>query len=74
MKEFYSPDYLNPDKLNENEDTRTTLYWKPFLLTDASTRKVSIKFYNNDITKIMRLVLEGVNDDGKLVRVEKILQ
>ena len=74
MKEFYSPDYLNLNTATDSEDTRTTLFWRPFILTDKDNRKTTIKFFNNDITKVMRIVLEGVNEDGKVVRVEKIIQ
>jgi hypothetical protein len=74
MKEFYSPDYGNANTQLPGEDTRTTLFWKPFILTDKDNRKIVIKFYNNDITKVMRVILEGINEDGKLARVEKIIQ
>ncbi|HXB42727.1 MAG TPA: hypothetical protein VNV85_01655 [Puia sp.] len=73
-KEFYSPDYTNINTQNEAEDTRSTLLWKPYILTDKDTRKVIIRFYNNDITKVIRVVLEGINEEGKLARVEKIIQ
>jgi len=74
MKEFYSPDYTSMNTQNEAEDTRSTLYWSPYILTDKDNRKVTIKFYNNDISKVIRIILEGVNEDGKLARVEKIIQ
>jgi len=74
MKEFYVPNYLENNPENEKEDIRTTLYWKPFVLTDKDNRKVSIKFFNNDISKKLRIVLEGVNEDGKLTHIEKIIQ
>jgi hypothetical protein len=73
-KEFYSPDYTSINTQNEAEDTRPTLFWKPYILTDKDNRKVIIRFYNNDITKVIRVVLEGINEDGKLARVEKIIQ
>jgi hypothetical protein len=73
-KEFYSPDYTSINTQNEAEDTRSTLLWKPYILTDKDTRKVIIRFYNNDITKVIRVVLEGINEDGKLARVEKIIR
>jgi hypothetical protein len=74
MKEFYVPNYLESSPENEKEDIRTTLYWKPFILTDKDNRKVSIKFFNNDISKKLRVVLEGVNEDGRLTHIEKIIQ
>lgn len=71
-KEFASTDYAifsNADK----KDIRPTLYWEPMILTDEISRKIVIQFYNNDIAKAFRVVLEGMNEAGKLVRVEKIL-
>jgi hypothetical protein len=73
-KEFYSPNYLENSPLNEAADLRTTLYWKPYVLTDKDVKRVTIDFFNSDITKKLRVVLEGFNEDGKLARVEKIIE
>jgi hypothetical protein len=73
-KEFYSPNYLENNAANEQEDLRTTLYWKPYLLTDKETMRVNIDFFNNDITRKLRLVLEGFNEEGKLTHIETIIQ
>lgn len=74
-KEFYSPDYSTRSGSGEVvADYRSTLYWNPYILTDATKQKVKIEFFNNDITKAFRVVLEGINEEGKLVRVEKIIQ
>ncbi|OIR05066.1 hypothetical protein GALL_128820 [mine drainage metagenome] len=72
-KEFYLPNYSDTIK-NFAPDTRTTLYWNPFVLTNAKNKKVQLEFYNNDVSKKLRVVLEGMNADGKLVRVEKIIE
>ncbi len=73
MKQFYSPDYSNTqDEITS--DLRSTLYWNPFVFTDATKTKVKIEFYNNDISKAMRVVIEGVNEYGKLIRIEKVVQ
>ena len=75
VKEFYSPDYKDLSASAQvTADYRSTIFWKPVILTDASRRKVSVEFYNNDITKAFRVVLEGVNEIGKLVRIEKVIQ
>ncbi|MDP1844125.1 MAG: hypothetical protein Q8K64_11940 [Sediminibacterium sp.] len=71
-KEFYQPDYTYPQ--NKKLDTRSTLYWNPYLLTDKKNKTIKIDFFNNDITKKFRVVLEGVNAKGKLTRVEKIIE
>jgi len=73
IKEFYSPDYAQSNT-GSGTDARTTLLWVPYVLTDKATRKVPITFYNNDFTKKMRIVLEGVNEEGKLIRIEKLVE
>ncbi len=72
-KEFYNPNYeTNPNTYVE--DTRSTLYWNPYVLTNGKTKTVQIEFFNNDISKRLRFVLEGINTDGKLARIEKIIE
>jgi hypothetical protein len=73
-KEFFSPDYLRNPDLTSTEDLRSTLYWNPWILTDKSNPRVTIQFYNNDISTQIRVVLEGINAEGKLTRIEKIIQ
>lgn len=73
-RQFYSPNYEQINDLNTAEDIRTTLYWNPYILTDKSSQKTTIQFFNNDISRRLRIVLEGINADGKLTRVEKIIQ
>ncbi len=72
-KEFYSPNYSEPQQEVE-ADFRSTLYWNPFVFMDNTRQKVRIEFYNNDITKAYRVVVEGMNELGKLVHIEKIIQ
>jgi hypothetical protein len=73
FKEFFNPNY---DKLAENfeVDNRTTLYWNPYLLTNKKSTRVRIEFFNNDITKKLQIVLEGINANGKLARVVKYIE
>jgi hypothetical protein len=73
-KEFYSPNYLENNVANEQEDLRTTLYWKPYVMADRETRRITVEFFNNDITKKLRIVIEGFNEDGKLAHIEQIIQ
>jgi hypothetical protein len=73
-KEFYSPDYSKESAQNDLPDIRTTLFWAPYILTDKNNHKVTLQFYNNDVTKRIRIILEGMNEDGQLTRVEKILE
>jgi len=73
-KEFYSPDYSKESPMHEVTDVRSTLYWAPYVLTDAGNRRLSITFYNNDMSTRLRVILEGMNEEGKLTRVEKIIE
>lgn len=71
-KQFYSPNYATSP--GDQPDVRSTLYWNPYVLTDPKTHRVTIEFYNNDVSKKLHLVLEGVNKDGKLARVEQVIE
>lgn len=73
FKEFYNPSY---EKASDNfeTDNRTTLYWNPYLITNKKSPRARIQFYNNDVSKKLLLVLEGVNADGKMTRVVKLLE
>jgi len=73
-KEFYSPDYSKESAQNELPDIRTTLYWAPYILTDKNNHKITLQFFNNDVSKRLRIILEGMNEDGQLTRVEKIIE
>ncbi|TCZ67911.1 hypothetical protein [Flaviaesturariibacter aridisoli] len=70
QREFYAPDYAS-DASSGLGDFRSTLYWNPALYLDRNRRKLRLQFYNNDITRNFRLVLEGVDASGRLIHVEK---
>jgi len=73
-KEFYSPDYSKYDERHSDGDYRATLYWNPFILTDKASRRQLFTFYNNDITRKFRVVIEGCDEQGRLTRIEKIFE
>ncbi|HEX4875666.1 MAG TPA: hypothetical protein VFV31_03280, partial [Chitinophagaceae bacterium] len=73
-KEFYSPDYSVPDPRQTLTDRRTTLYWNPDIVTDGETKSVKINFYNNDVTRKFKVILEGFDASGRLVHVEKVIE
>jgi len=73
VKEFYSPDYNTAEAKKAAADNRTTLYWNPDVSTDAASKSVQLKFFNNDFSKKLKVVVEGFDADGKLVHAEKII-
>jgi hypothetical protein len=74
-REFYAPHYSN-DKIVDYQasDFRSTLYWNPAVRLDRTHRKVTLVFYNNDISDKFRIVVEGMNQDGKLTRIEELIK
>jgi len=46
-------------------DQRVTLYWNPYLVTDADTGQIHLEFYTNDSEGPKIVVLEGLTIDGK---------
>lgn len=73
-KEFYSPDYTRYDERHADPDFRTTLFWVPFILTDKNSRRTLYTFYNNDVTRKIRVVVEGCDAQGRLTRMEKVFE
>jgi len=69
LKEFYQPDYGGKDSASQQEDIRPTIYWNPILLTGRNANKIRLAFYNNDISKGFKLILEGINEEGKLTHI-----
>ena len=51
---------------------RPTLYWNPNIIMDKNNPEFNFRFYNNDGAGNYRIVLEGVNTEGKLIHIEKV--
>ncbi len=63
-REFYSPDY-NQIKTNSARDNRSTLYWSHDLDTDSKDN-AKFHFYNSDKAKKYRIIIQGIDANGKL--------
>ena len=71
--EFYSPRYeLLVDKEKTEPDLRTTIHWQPRL--EVKNGKAEIEFYTADGPVDYSVVIEGVGEDGSLLRVEKRIE
>jgi hypothetical protein len=66
-REFYSPKYENSSPTNIGIDLRSTIYWKPEVVTDKDGN-ASFDYYNADGTGIYRIVIEGIDEKGNLGR------
>lgn len=74
IREFYAPNYSTFNQQNEQRDIRTTLYWNPAVLTSPEKKSTVLTFYNNDVSKAFRVVIEGMTRDGRLAHVEQIME
>jgi TonB-dependent SusC/RagA subfamily outer membrane receptor len=71
---FYAPRYETPEARQSNIlDYRTTIFWKPDVVISEDEGKATFEFYTADFKTIYSVVIEGLTNDGKIVRqVEKI--
>jgi hypothetical protein len=67
VREFYSPKYDKPGDADKLPDYRTTIYWDPRIITDASGNS-TISFYNADGPGSYKVIVEGINAAGELGR------
>src|SRR5699024_1292488 len=74
VKEFYSPDYAIEKADVKTADKRATLYWNPQLIADSIHHVLEIPFYNSDIAKQIRVKVEGITQDGRLVHIDKMIK
>jgi hypothetical protein len=74
IREFYSPNYSSFNTDNDKRDIRTTLYWNSRVITTHENNKVLLTFYNNDVSKSFRVVIEGMTKDGRLAHIESIME
>jgi hypothetical protein len=72
-QDYTSPDYSDKKNLL-NADMRTTLYWNPYVIADKENKKIEIKFNNNDVSTKLLLTIEGFNEEGKLIHIEKLIE
>ena len=69
--QFINPDYTK-DEERKKSDLRSTLYWEPNLIGDNP--KIKIEYFNNDISKKLLLTIEGINENGELIHIEKVIE
>ncbi|MCJ8212092.1 TonB-dependent receptor plug domain-containing protein [Mucilaginibacter sp. RS28] len=62
---FYSPQYDDPKVNRTLADLRTTIFWKPNIVTDKDG-KASIEFYNAGSPGTYRVIVEGIDGDGHI--------
>ena len=64
VREFYVPKYDGPQANRTMPDLRSTIYWKPNIVTDKDG-KASFSYFNADEPGLYRMVIEGIDSNGK---------
>jgi len=64
-REFYSPVYTANQPANSLADQRTTIFWKPDVLTDSGGN-ASFNFFNADSKGTYRVEVQGSDSKGNL--------
>ncbi|HXH99747.1 MAG TPA: TonB-dependent receptor plug domain-containing protein [Sphingobacteriaceae bacterium] len=67
VREFYSPNYDDPKIDLKTPDLRTTIYWNPHVITNQEG-KAYVEFFNADGTGNYKVVVEGLDIEGKIGR------
>lgn len=70
-QQFNNPDYTKSEE-RKKADLRSTLYWEPNLIGDNP--KIKIEYFNNDVSKKLLLIIEGINENGELIHIEKVIE
>lgn len=73
IKEFQAPDYSNPANNPIEEDYRSTIYWNPNIITTESG-EAAFEFFTADQAGRYRIVIEGIDLNGKLGRSETFIE
>jgi TonB-dependent SusC/RagA subfamily outer membrane receptor len=66
-REFYSPDYSDPKINTQMADLRTTIFWNANMMTNESG-KAGVDYYNADGTGNYKVIVEGLDLQGRLGR------
>jgi hypothetical protein len=65
---FYSPKYDHQETAVAGKDLRSTIYWEPYLIT-GKNGKVSFDYYNAEAKGTYKVVIEGIDINGRLGRM-----
>jgi hypothetical protein len=69
-REYYMPRY--DKETSAKPDFRATLYWSPKLKFSGKTAEIS--FFNNDFVEKYKVVVQGIDKNGRLAYLEQIVK
>lgn len=72
-REFYLPKYDTKTVENAMTDERSTVYWNPLVTLDEKG-ETNLEFFNTDLAKRLVIVIEGMDESGRLGRLVRVLE
>ncbi|SFU07243.1 TonB-dependent outer membrane receptor, SusC/RagA subfamily, signature region [Algoriphagus locisalis] len=72
-REFYLPKYDTKTVENAMADERATVYWNPLVTLDDNG-ETNLEFFNTDLAKRLVIVVEGMDESGRLGRLVRVLE
>ncbi|RAI95028.1 TonB-dependent SusC/RagA subfamily outer membrane receptor [Algoriphagus yeomjeoni] len=72
-REFYLPKYDTKTVENAMVDERATVYWNPLVTLDEKG-ETNLEFFNTDLAKRLVIVIEGMDESGRLGRLVRVLE
>jgi len=74
VKKFFTPYYDIKSVPQPDTDTRDLLQWQTIISPTIGIDKSRIVFFNNDNSKRYRVIIQGINENGIPIFVEKIIE
>jgi hypothetical protein len=53
-------------------DIRPTLYWNPAI--KVKDGRATIEFFNDDVARKFRVIIEGIDENGKLLHLDRAIE
>lgn len=72
IKELPAPDHTRPAA--SVTDARTTLLWEPYVFIGSGNRKVELPFVTNDVSRKLKVIVQGVDEEGRFVYKELLIE
>ena len=74
VKKFFSPYYDIKSVPQPDTDTRDLLLWQTILAPTVEIDKTRPVFFNNDSSRRYKVIIQGINEKGMPVYVEKLIE
>jgi hypothetical protein len=74
FRDYYTPVYTPGDTgPSSMPDYRITLDWLPYVFAGPGVDSIPIRFYNNNNCRSVRIIAEGIDENGHLLHMEKVI-